>query len=77
VKLPQSGWLRGGDAGAAVVTLQKALLALGFDPGTPDGDFGAKTEAAVVGFQVAKTLDPDGVVGEKTASKLNAALRAG
>jgi peptidoglycan hydrolase-like protein with peptidoglycan-binding domain len=76
VKLPQSGLLRRGDAGAAVVTLQKALSAVGFDAGSPDGDFGATTEAAVVGFQKANGLVPDGVLGEHTAGKLNTALAA-
>jgi hypothetical protein len=77
VELPEDGRLSRGDSGEAVVTLQKALLALEFDPGSPDGDFGANTEAAVVSFQEANDLEPDGIVGKKTASKLNAALSAG
>jgi hypothetical protein len=76
VELPRSGLLHRGDAGAAVVTLQKALSAVGFDAGSPDGDFGVQTEAAVVGFQKANGLVPDGVVGKQTAAKLNAALAA-
>jgi hypothetical protein len=74
VTLPAGGNLSTGDSGAAVVALQKALAALGYDPGTPDGDFGPKTEAAVIEFQKAKGLTPDGIVGVKTAPALNEAL---
>ena len=37
---------------------------------TPDGIFGAKTKAAVVEFQKANGLDPDGIVGQNTWRKL-------
>ena len=36
-----------GTSGAAVEALQKALIALGVNPGPVDGVFGPKTEAAV------------------------------
>ena len=49
--------LRKGDKGDDVKTLQK-LLGI-----TDDGDFGKKTEAAVIAFQKAKGLTADGVVG--------------
>lgn len=76
IELPEGGRLRRNDTGEAVVTLQKALLAVGFDPGSPDGDFGGNTEAAVIDFQETNSLKPDGIVGRETTSKLNAALKA-
>lgn len=62
--------LRRGAQGAAVVELQNALKAQGFDPGPADGDFGAKTEKAVKAFQAAKGLEVDGVAGPKTRAAL-------
>jgi peptidoglycan hydrolase-like protein with peptidoglycan-binding domain len=74
VPLPGGGTLRRGDRGSAVKQLQKALAALGYDPGTPDGVFGQDTQAAVVDFQRSNDLQPDGIVGAETARILNAAL---
>jgi hypothetical protein len=62
--------------GDSVERLQVTLKELGFDPGPADGDFGPLTQAAVVAFQAANGLDPDGVVGSITAGALNAALAA-
>jgi peptidoglycan hydrolase-like protein with peptidoglycan-binding domain len=75
VTLAPAGNLSKGDSGAPVVTLQKALTALGHEAGTPDGNFGPTTEAAVIEFQKANGLTPDGIVGAKTAHALNQALR--
>jgi hypothetical protein len=72
--LPEGGAIRRGDRGSAVVTLQKALAALGFATGEPDGVFGQVTEAAVIDFQRSNNLPPDGVVGADTARLLNSAL---
>ena len=59
--------LRGDD----VLLLQQRLLALGYsEVGTPDGDFGAKTDAAVRHFQEVNGLEADGVVGPKTWERL-------
>lgn len=63
-----------GDTGPQVKTLQQALIALGFDPGTPDGDYGASTQAAVQKFQTSKGLQPDGIVGPQTLQALQSAV---
>lgn len=66
--------LKRGDKGEDVVTLQKALLAHGFDvgPDGADGDFGRNTENAVKRFQKANGLKEDGVVGSATWAALTA-----
>jgi peptidoglycan hydrolase-like protein with peptidoglycan-binding domain len=58
--------VRKGSSGPAVRTLQEKLQAAGFDCGGADGDFGARTEAAVKAFQQAKGLPADGVAGDRT-----------
>lgn len=75
--LPASGTLRQGDTGSAVKTLQQALAKLGSSPGKADGNFGPLTEQAVVAYQQANGLATDGIVGRKTAAKIDAALAAG
>lgn len=52
--------------GKAVTRLQARLNELGFDCGSADGRFGARTESAVKLFQSARGLKADGVVGPKT-----------
>lgn len=75
VELPGGAPISAGDQGDAVVALQKALLALGYDGvGAADGVFGSATESAVTAFQGANGLVADGVVGPATAAALNAAL---
>jgi hypothetical protein len=74
VVLPDAGTLRTGDDGSAVKKLQRALTALGFAPGKADGLFGPLTKQAVVAFQQANGLAPDGIVGAKTAGKINSGL---
>jgi len=65
--------LRLGSRGSDVVALQERLTALGYNPGTPDGNFNSGTAAAVIAFQRAKGLPADGVVGAQTWAALNAA----
>ena len=57
------GPLQFGDYSTGVANLQKFLNWAGFDCGTPDGDFGKKTEEAVIAFQKAKGLEADGKFG--------------
>lgn len=67
---PKPAVLKEGDKGEAVKILQLKLNQLGF-PCAADGDFGAKTKAAVIALQKKNKLDPDGVVGPKTQSVLD------
>lgn len=57
--------LRLGDNGEDVVLLQEALRANGYAI-KADGDFGPKTEAAVLQFQERKKVLQDGIVGRIT-----------
>jgi len=54
--------------------VQGSLMRLGYDPGPIDGDAGPRTRAAVVAFQDATGLRPDGVVGRLTRAALLVAL---
>lgn len=67
--------LNKGSRGTEVTKLQTALKKLNFNPGAIDGIFGSKTEEAVINFQKSQQLVPDGIVGQKTWAKLNAALQ--
>jgi peptidoglycan hydrolase-like protein with peptidoglycan-binding domain len=58
--------LKRGSTDPAVVDLQNALKALGYDPGPIDGIFGGETENAVKAFQKAREIAVDGVVGRVT-----------
>ena len=64
--------LKMGSTGNEVTELQKFLNAAGYDCGTVDGKFGAKTKAAVIKFELANKLIGDGVVGPKVRALLNA-----
>lgn len=65
--------LRRGDRGAFVHDLQMQLVMLGYTLGKQDGEFGARTLAAVVAFQADKGLTADGIVGDRTWGALAAA----
>jgi peptidoglycan hydrolase-like protein with peptidoglycan-binding domain len=58
-----------------VTMLQAQLSFLGFDPGPADGRYGPLTTDAVIRFQQAHRLTPDGVVGPLTAEALRTNLR--
>jgi len=59
-----------GDAGTEVSTVQSRLSALGYYQGAVDGMFGSLTESAVMAFQQAQGLYPDGIVGPSTQQAL-------
>ncbi len=67
---PQHPMMGDGDTGPAVTRLQKRLAELGHDPGAADGVFGKRTHNAVVAFQAAAGLAPDGLVGPLTYAAL-------
>lgn len=56
--------------------LQRALAALGRNPGPIDGKFGALTRKALVSFQANSGLKPDGILGPTTEAALRSALAA-
>ncbi len=62
--------LRLGSKGPEVVFLQQRLLALGGFNGTADGDFGPKTQTAVIAAQKRFQLPADGIVGATTWAAL-------
>lgn len=68
--------LKKGAKGEQVKTLQRLLIALGYDmiangkTYSVDGSFGTATENAVITFQKAKGLAIDGSVGQATWNKL-------
>ena len=49
---------------------QRILISLGYDPGQPDGVFGARTESALKQFQADQGLVSDGVWGPKTEAAI-------
>jgi len=62
--------LRKGNSGAEVTNLQKTLQAEGYFNGPITGYYGPLTEAAVIQFQQANGLSPDGIVGANTTTRL-------
>jgi hypothetical protein len=70
----RDGLLRRGDRGEAVTAWQQLLSRAGF-PCIADGDFGPRTEAAVVALQKAAGLLADGFVGPLTRAAAEAIIR--
>jgi peptidoglycan hydrolase-like protein with peptidoglycan-binding domain len=60
-----------GDRGSEVIALQQRLQQLGYFQGNITGYFGAMTKQAVIQFQQAKGLTPDGVAGTNTQAHLD------
>jgi peptidoglycan hydrolase-like protein with peptidoglycan-binding domain len=65
-----SALVKVGDQGAEVTALQERLQALGYFKSNATGYFGSVTKDAVIRFQQAKGLTPDGVVGTDTEESL-------
>ncbi len=61
---------KSGSRGSEVTEIQNKLNELGYNVGTADGVFGAKTAEAVKQFQRDKGLTADGIVGPKTLKAL-------
>jgi len=70
-KFTSGAYLKKGDSGSAVVSIQKALNAAGANPAVDkDGVFGNDTLKAVKVFQQKKNLQADGIVGPETFAAL-------
>jgi len=50
--------------------VQEKLNALGFDAGEANGDFGAKTQAALAQFQLSRTIPAGGQLDDLTLDEL-------
>lgn len=61
---------RRGSKGTEVRNIQTRLKSWGYNIGTVDGIYGAKTEAAVKKFQRNNGLTPDGIAGPATLAKI-------
>ena len=69
-RVPIVGATKKGMKGVQVKGLQEMLKGYGYYTAACDSDFGSKTELAVKAFQRAEGLTVDGIVGEKTWSRL-------
>lgn len=59
-------------SGDEVLKLQNMLTKLGYYSGNKTGNFGSKTEEAVIAYQKSKGLTADGIAGKRTLSAINA-----
>lgn len=66
-----SAALEQGTRGKQVIDIQQRLAQLGYFKENVTGYFGSVTKQAVIQFQQAKGLNPDGIVGEKTQASLS------
>jgi peptidoglycan hydrolase-like protein with peptidoglycan-binding domain len=53
-----------------ISSIQERLRLLGFDPGPVNGEFGAKTQAALAQFQLAADINVSGQLDDETLSEL-------
>ncbi len=73
-KALESGNLAVGADQKAVRWVERLLRAAGFDPGTPDSLFDARTQKALRAFQRSRGLEPSGALDAKTFKHLNVVL---
>jgi peptidoglycan hydrolase-like protein with peptidoglycan-binding domain len=66
-----------GSTGPDVLTLQLRLAALGYRPGTPNGELGADTVSAVLAFQKREGLPRDGIAGPQVMARVESPSGAG
>lgn len=69
----RNGSMTVGARGAVVQRAQEQLEAAGFELGEADGIFGRRTQAAVEAFQRQMGLTVDGIIGPRTAQRLQSA----
>jgi peptidoglycan hydrolase-like protein with peptidoglycan-binding domain len=70
-KFTSGSFIKKGDSGSAVLSIQQALNSFGANPSVDeDGVFGSGTAAAVKAFQKKKNLQADGIVGPATFAAL-------
>lgn len=69
--------LKRGMNGNDVVTMQEALIRLGYDLGKygADGEFGAATETALKQMQMLNGLNPDGIYGAESRATVEKLLK--
>ena len=63
-----------GSDGSRVAEIQQRLKDLGYYSGNVDGIFGSDTYYAVISFQSANGLNPDGIVGNETLARLGISI---
>jgi peptidoglycan hydrolase-like protein with peptidoglycan-binding domain len=59
-----------GEYFGVISEVQEKLRSLGFDAGPPNGDFGAKTQAALAQFQLSRTIPASGELDDQTLAEL-------
>jgi peptidoglycan hydrolase-like protein with peptidoglycan-binding domain len=59
-----------GDYADLFTRAQEKLHQYGFDPGPVNGDFNAKTQAALAQFQIARSLPASGMLDDTTRAAL-------
>lgn len=72
---PKRDYLKKGDSGESVKTMQTMLNACGYNCGEVDGYFGANTYNALFVFQKDHGLTTDGLYGAKSKSALESAYK--